>query len=180
MAVRFEEVRLPVQATPLRLQALRLLQVGNRIPQHIANPVLHHVADGFCRIEFWTTGWQRHQMDPFRHRVQLWFGMKPGLIPDDDVLRLWVARGQMVQKQGAQPTGLERVHPVEKTPPTDAQLLGNLCGGQLPAGGQARGQQSLLVFYILTSLTPPLQPAPNQAGSSGIASACPSLPAFLE
>jgi hypothetical protein len=43
-------------------------------------------------------------------------------------------------QQSGQPTGLERVHPVEKTPPTDAQLLGNLCGGHLSAGRQPRGE----------------------------------------
>jgi hypothetical protein len=54
-------------------------------------------------------------------------------------------------QQSSQPAGLERTHPVEKTAAADAQLFGNLRGGQLPAGGQSRSQQALLVFDILAS-----------------------------
>jgi hypothetical protein len=54
-------------------------------------------------------------------------------------------------QQSGQPARLERVHPVEKTAAADAQLLGNLRGGQLPAGSQARSQQALLTFDILAS-----------------------------
>ena len=39
---------------------------------------------------------------------------------------------------------LERIDPVEELPPADADLLGNLRGGQLAAGRQAHGEQSLV------------------------------------
>jgi hypothetical protein len=78
-----------------------LLQVGNRIPQHIADPIFYHVADGFRRIEFRTIGRQRHQMHMLRHNVQFWLGVKPGLIPDDHMFGSRVAPCQMLQKQVA-------------------------------------------------------------------------------
>jgi hypothetical protein len=65
---------------------------------------------------------------------------------------LWrSATAVLAFQQPGQPARLECVHPVEKTAAADAQLLGNLRGGQLPAGGQSRGQQSLLAFDILAS-----------------------------
>jgi hypothetical protein len=51
-------------------------------------------------------------------------------------------------QQSAQTARLERVHPIEKSAAADAQLLGNLCRRQLPAGGQTRGEQTLLAFHI--------------------------------
>jgi hypothetical protein len=53
-------------------------------------------------------------------------------------------------EQAGQTAGFERVHPVEKPAAADTQLFGNLRGGQLAAGGQSCGQQSLLAFDILT------------------------------
>jgi hypothetical protein len=51
-------------------------------------------------------------------------------------------------QQSGQTTGLECVHPVEKSTTTDVQLLGNLRRSHLSAGGQSRGEQALLAFHI--------------------------------
>jgi hypothetical protein len=51
-------------------------------------------------------------------------------------------------QQSGQTTGLERVHPVEKSTTTDVQLLGNLRRSHLSAGGQSCGEQALLAFHI--------------------------------
>jgi len=72
-----------------------LLQVGHCIPQHIANAILDHVADSLHRVKFRAVRRQRHQMHSPRHGVQLWFGVKPCLIPEDDMLGVRVARRQM-------------------------------------------------------------------------------------
>jgi len=57
-------------------------------------------------------------------------------------------------QQAGQSARLEGIHPIEKSATADTQLLGNLGGGQLPADGQTRGQQTLLAFHILTSVQP--------------------------
>jgi hypothetical protein len=75
-----------------------LLQVVELLPQHIANPILDHIADGLRRIQFRTIRRQRHQMHMLRHGMQLGFGVKPRLIPDDNVFGVGVARCQMRQK----------------------------------------------------------------------------------
>jgi len=54
------------------------------------------------------------------------------------------------RQQPRNPTRFERADPIEELPSADGHLLGNLGGGQLTAGGQAQGQQTLLVCDVLT------------------------------
>jgi len=73
------------------------------------------------------------------------------------------ARTVLSLQQSGQTTGLECVHPVEKSTATDVQLLGNLRRSHLSAGGQSRRAGAAGFSHPCKSATHQRQPAPNQA-----------------
>jgi hypothetical protein len=51
-------------------------------------------------------------------------------------------------QQAVHASGLQRIDPVKKLAAADPQLLGDLSSGELSAGGQTQGQESLLRFDV--------------------------------
>ena len=63
----------------------------------------------------------------------------------------WLAAAMLTLQQPRHAASFERVDPVKELAAAHADLSGNLRSGELPAGGQAHGQQSLVkpdVFAI--------------------------------